>query len=351
MAFLVLDDVHKRFGEQVVLAGISAAVEEGETLVLLGPSGSGKTTLLRILAGFESPEAGRLSVGGEDVAGLPPARRNFGMVFQHYALFPHLDVGDNVAFGLAARGWDGERRAARVAEMLALVELPGFERRAIHEISGGQQQRVALARALAPQPRVMLLDEPLSNLDPALRERTRRQLRSVLGQVGITAVWVTHEQQEAFDVGDRIALLDGGRLQQLGTAQDLYARPATAFVASFVGDASWLRGRRDRPGWVTLDGGITWPASDAPGVDVGAVDVLVRPQDVRVVAAGPEALCGTVRHVQFVGHACHLEIETGAGRLVAAYAGEPPTEGAAIGVAPHDGRATPRLFPPRAESS
>jgi ABC-type Fe3+/spermidine/putrescine transport system ATPase subunit len=267
------------------------------------------------------------------------------MVFQHYALFPHLDVGDNVAFGLAARGWDRERASARVREMLDLVELPAFERRAIHEISGGQQQRVALARALAPSPRVMLLDEPLSNLDPALRERTRRQLRAVLCRVGITAVWVTHEQQEAFDVGDRIAVLDRGRLQQLGTAQDLYARPETAFVASFVGEAGWLRGRRDGGGWVTLEGGVKWPASDAPGVENGAVDVLVRPQDLRVVGAGPEVLCGTVRHVQFVGHASHLEVDTEAGSLVAACGGEAPAVGDTVGVAPHDGRGTPRLFP------
>jgi ABC-type Fe3+/spermidine/putrescine transport system ATPase subunit len=349
MPYLDLDDVHKAFGTQVVLAGISVGIEEGETLVLLGPSGSGKTTLLRILAGFESPDRGSLTVGGEAVGGLSPARRNFGMVFQHYALFPHLDVGANVAFGLAARGWDRERGAARAREMLELIELPGFERRAIHEISGGQQQRVALARALASSPRVMLLDEPLSNLDPALRERTRRQLRAVLGRVGITTVWVTHEQQEAFDVGDRIAVLDGGRLQQLGTARELYARPATAFVAGFVGDASWLRGRRLGPGRVDVGGGVVWAASEAPDAEEeDVVDVLLRPQDARLVATAPGVLAGTVRHVQFVGHASHAEVEvSGGGRVTVSCAGDAPAIGDSVGVSPRDGRATPRLFPPR----
>src|SRR5687768_678715 len=180
MPFLVLDGLDKSFGNNRVLRELSLEIEKGEVLALLGPSGSGKTTALRLIAGFESPDRGRIRVDGEDVTGLPPSRRRFGMVFQHYALFPHLTVGENVAFGLS--GKDGVER--RVAEALAQVDLPGFEARRVGEISGGQQQRVALARALAPEPRVLLLDEPLSNLDPTLRERTRRELRTAIRKIG-----------------------------------------------------------------------------------------------------------------------------------------------------------------------
>ncbi len=204
MSYLTLEQLSVRFSPTAEIGPVSLDIAQGEILALLGPSGSGKTTILRMLAGFEAPQAGRIRVAGDDVTALPPARRHFGMVFQHYALFPHLDVGENVAFGLT-----GERGAvdARVAEALRLVDLVGFERRGVHELSGGQQQRVALARALAPAPRVLLLDEPLSNLDPTLRERTRRELRALIQRVGITSVFVTHEQEEAFDLGDRVAVL------------------------------------------------------------------------------------------------------------------------------------------------
>jgi putative spermidine/putrescine transport system ATP-binding protein len=353
MAFLEIAGLRKRFADHVVLAGIDIAVEEGETLVLLGPSGSGKTTLLRILAGFERPEEGRLTVAGEEISALPPARRNFGMVFQHYALFPHLSVAENVAFGLAARGAGTAETALRVAEMLALVELGGFDRRAIHEISGGQQQRVALARALAPAPRLMLLDEPLSNLDPTLRERTRSQLREVLRRVGITAVWVTHEQQEAFDVGDRIALLDRGRLQQLGTAEDLYSRPATPFVADFVGQAGWLGGRAVGAARVDLGGGVRWAVTSGEGLtDAEPVRVMLRPEDATLVEPAEGVLTGTVRHGQFVGHATNLEIETSSGdRLLVAGPVTAPEVGATVGIEPRPGRASPRAFPAPGEDA
>src|SRR3989442_1149720 len=216
----------------------------GEIVALLGPSGSGKTTVLRLLAGFELPDAGRIAIEGEDVTALPPARRRCGMVFQHYALFPHLDVGENVGFGLDRL--DRHDRDRKVAASLELVDLAGFERRKPDELSGGQQQRVALARALAPEPRVLLLDEPLSNLDPALRERTRRELRALIKRVGITTVFVTHEQEEAFDLGDRVAVLDRGRLEQVGAPEDLYERPASLFVATFVGRANVVQGATAR---------------------------------------------------------------------------------------------------------
>ena len=289
-AYLRTEELSKRFGATVALERFSIAIERGEFLALLGPSGSGKTTTLRLLAGFETPDAGRIWLDGEDITGLPPARRRSGMVFQHYALFPHLDVGENVAFGLGGSGkGEGGSMAQRVRGALELVQLAGFERRKVQELSGGQQQRVALARALAPEPRVLLLDEPLSNLDPALRERTRRELRHVIKRVGITSVFVTHEQEEAFDLGDRVAVLRDGRLEQLGTADELYERPRTLFVATFVGRANVLRG------------GIARALGGKPG-DV----VVVRPERLRFAAQG---LAGVVRERRYTGAAAFYSVE------------------------------------------
>ena len=286
--FLELEGLTRTFGAHRAVDGLSLDVARGEILALLGPSGSGKTTTLRLLAGFETPDAGRVTVDGEDVTALPPARRRFGMVFQHYALFPHLDVGENVAFGLAR----SEGRARRVAEALAMVDLAGFERRRVTELSGGQQQRVALARSLAPEPRVLLLDEPLSNLDPALRERTRRELREAIGRVGITTVLVTHEQEEAFDLGDRVAVLNGGRLEQVATPDELYDRPASAFVAAFVGRANELPGE--------LLGGK------------GGARAVVRPEAMRFAPPAPGALAGRVAARRFASGYAFFTVE-GAG--------------------------------------
>ncbi len=273
--YLRLASLTKAFPGHLAVDRLSLEVTRGEIVALLGPSGSGKTTTLRLLAGFETPDAGRVVVDGEDVTGLRPERRRFGMVFQNYALFPHLDVGQNVGFGLARRG---AAAAARVTEVLAMVDLAGFERRAVAELSGGQQQRVALARSLAPEPRVLLLDEPLSNLDPTLRERTRRELREAIQRVGITTVFVTHEQEEAFDLGDRVAVLSGGRLEQVGTPDGLYDRPATAFVAKFVGRANTLPG-------------------DLIGGEPGTL-ALVRPEALRF---GDGPIAGTVTGRRFAG--------------------------------------------------
>ncbi len=296
--FLILEGLDKSFGSQTVLRDLSLAVDRGEILALLGPSGSGKTTALRLIAGFETPDRGHIRVDGEDVTAVPPERRNFGMVFQHYALFPHLDVRENVAFGLASRKMGRVEIARRVAEALALVDLPGFERRRVGEVSGGQQQRVALARALAPEPRVLLLDEPLSNLDPTLRERTRRELRRAVERVGITTVLVTHEQEEAFHLGDRVAVLQGGRLHQVGTPEDLYERPATRFVAGFVGRASGLPGVLEPDGAVRL-GAVRWsgePAPELAGTAPGEeVELVVRPESLAFrPVADPAALPGKV---------------------------------------------------------
>jgi ABC-type Fe3+/spermidine/putrescine transport system ATPase subunit len=294
MSFLVLDRLAKSFGSQAVLRELSLSVGKGEVLALLGPSGSGKTTALRLIAGFERPDEGRISVAGDDVTALPPEGRRFGMVFQHYALFPHLTVAENVAFGLQTQGERLARKeiARRVDAALQAVDLPGYGARRIGEISGGQQQRVAVARALAPEPRVLLLDEPLSNLDPALRERTRRELKRTIGRVGITTVLVTHEQEEAFHLGDRVAVLHGGRLHQIGAPADLYERPATRFVATFIGRASALPATFEGSG---ADGAVRlapsgmpaearWPARLAGGASTGTGgELIVRPEALRFV--------------------------------------------------------------------
>ncbi|HEV8305507.1 MAG TPA: ABC transporter ATP-binding protein [Gemmatimonadales bacterium] len=283
--FLEVADLAKQWSHQVRVGPITLGIGRGEILALLGPSGSGKTTILRLLAGFETPDAGRIVVEEEDVTRVPPARRRFGMVFQHYALFPHLDVGENVEFGL--RGLPDAGRKA--AEALKLVDLAGFERRRVQELSGGQQQRVALARALAPEPRVLLLDEPLSNLDPTLRERTRRELRALIQRVGITTLFVTHEQEEAFELGDRVAVLNAGRLEQLATPDELYERPASLFVATFVGRANVLRGA----------------AARAFGGRDGEV-VVVRPERLRFADAG---FPGVVRERRYTGPAAFFLVE------------------------------------------
>jgi putative spermidine/putrescine transport system ATP-binding protein len=294
-AFLQIEGVEKRWRNDVTVGPITLDIAGGEILALLGPSGSGKTTMLRLLAGFETADGGRIRVANEEVTTVPPARRRIGMVFQHYALFPHLDVGENVGFGLMGRGKGDEGRVRQqISEALALVDLAGFERRKVHELSGGQQQRVALARALAPEPRVLLLDEPLSNLDPALRERTRRELRQVIKRVGITTVFVTHEQEEAFDLGDRIAVINAGRLEQTGAPEELYEQPANLFVATFVGRANVFRGEAAR----ALCG-------DTPkGV------IVVRPERLRFA---PTGLAGIVRERRYTGAAAFFTVESETG--------------------------------------
>jgi len=297
-AYLSVRGLSKAFGGTAAVADVSLDVARGEILALLGPSGSGKTTTLRLLAGFETPDAGTITVDGEDVTRTAPASRRFGMVFQHYALFPHLDVGQNVAFGLSL---PRAAAARRVRECLAMVDLAAFERRPVAALSGGQQQRVALARSLAPEPRVLLLDEPLSNLDPALRERTRRELRRAIQQVGITTVFVTHEQEEAFELGDRIAVLSAGRLEQVGTADELYDEPRTAFVAGFIGRAAALPGERVRAG----------------GPARAGARALVRPEAMRLVpasgAGGGAVLEGVVTERRFVGAQAYFTVDAGGG--------------------------------------
>lgn len=306
---LRLEGLGKVFGETVAVDDLSLEVERGEFLSLLGPSGCGKTTTLRMIGGFETPTTGRILLDGREVTGIPPQRRGTGMVFQSYALFPHLDVFENVAFGLRARGDRGPEIARRVHSALERVDLAGYEKRAVQALSGGQQQRVALARALAPEPPVLLLDEPLSNLDAALRERTRAELRALLKDVGITAIFVTHDQEEAFHLSDRIAVMNRGRLQQVGPAEALYHRPVNAFVAAFVGQANFLAGTVASAGEggseVVLNGGMRWRLEDGEGLNSGqAVQVMTRPESLRLVPASEaseSALPGVVQDRRFAG--------------------------------------------------
>ncbi len=232
---LAVEGLAKRYGTTQAVAGVSFALSSGETLALLGPSGCGKSTLLRLVAGLEPPDEGKVQFAGRDITHTPPQRRGFGMVFQDYALFPHLNVAENVAFGLRERGWAREARRKRVAELLAQVGLAGFERRRVYELSGGQQQRVALARALAPKPALLLLDEPLSNLDLTLRNDLKLLLKDLLSALDVSAIYVTHDQGEAFTLAERVALMREGKLVQVAPPAELYARPASRWAARFLG--------------------------------------------------------------------------------------------------------------------
>lgn len=349
---LRVEGLGKRFGDVVAVDGVAFEAAPGELITLLGPSGCGKTTTLRMIAGFEQPTAGRILLRGRDVTTLPPQRRGTGMVFQNYALFPHLDVFENVAFGLKTRRVPRAEIRERVGAALARVDLEGYAERKVQELSGGQQQRVALARALAPEPPVLLLDEPLSNLDAALRERTRSELRALLKRVGITSIFVTHDQEEAFGLADRIALMNRGRLQQIGTPEELYHRPVNTFVASFLGRANFLPARILGPEGdalrVELPGGARWLARPAPGAPVdGPAEVMIRPESLRILPAGdagssavpgaggvrgaPGAsgtLTATVLERRFAGAVNHYRLEAGGAELLVQ---APPTAAAVPG--------------------
>ena len=248
MRHLELANLSKLFGSTRAVHELSLHVDRGEILSILGPSGCGKTTTLRMIAGLEVPTSGSILSNGRDITTLPARLRNMGMVFQNYALFPHLDVFENVAFGLKTRRLDAATVDQRVAKSLAAVRMQGYERRSVHQLSGGQQQRIALARALAIEPEVLLLDEPLSNLDPSLREELRDQIRSIIRELEVTTVFVTHDQQEAFALADRVAIMEAGVCRQVGKPAEVYNRPADAFVAGFLGKANLLAGpvRRTR---------------------------------------------------------------------------------------------------------
>ena len=286
---LSLERLTRRFAGLDAVDALSLDVARGELLALIGASGSGKTTTLRMVAGYETPDAGAVRIDGEDITALPPQRRDFGMVFQHYALFPHLNVGENVAFGLEARGVKREDRRTRALRALAGVGLEAAAGRAVQSLSGGEQQRVALARALVIEPRVLLLDEPLSNLDPTLRRTTREELRGTLRRLGVTALFVTHDQEDAFAVADRVALLRNGRLLQVGTPEELYDRPASRAVAEFIGRATLVPAVCDDNGVTVRLGGVARHLTVAApsGLDVSrGVLAVLRPDALAFVPAG-----------------------------------------------------------------
>lgn len=276
--------LRRAFGSTLALDGLDLTVEPGELIALLGPSGCGKTTALRVLAGFEQPDAGEVLVDGQDITRIPANRRDAGMVFQSYSLFPNLNARDNVAFGLRVRKVSAAKRHARAAELLDLVGLPEHGSRYPHQMSGGQQQRVALARALALQPRVLLLDEPLSALDAKVRLTLREEIRRLQLSLGITTVFVTHDQEEALSMADRVAVLNAGKLEQCAAPAELYERPATAFVAEFVGTMNRLSGRMTDGGLVEVAGSLLPVDGAIPAPGTRAVNVLLRPENVTVTA-------------------------------------------------------------------
>jgi putative spermidine/putrescine transport system ATP-binding protein len=312
--------VTKRFGAVVAVQDVCFAAAEGEFVALLGPSGCGKTTLLRIVAGFEDPTAGSVLIRGEPVDHRPPYERDIGMVFQHYALFPHKTVAKNLDFGLRYRsGLPAARRARLVGEALALVRMVGYEARKPHQLSGGEQQRIALARALVTRPALLLLDEPLSNLDAKLRAEMRVELKQIHSAVGITFIFVTHDREEALSLADRVVVMRTGRIEQIGTARDVYERPASEHVARFMGHANLLEARVERAGptglTVRLVTGEIVEAPGVAGIGPGArVALMIRPEGVRlspIAAAGPRPapLGGQVGSVSYQGSVLHVTVQ------------------------------------------
>jgi ABC-type Fe3+/spermidine/putrescine transport system ATPase subunit len=314
MALLEVNSVSKAYAGTPVLRDVSFQVDEGEIVCLLGPSGCGKTTLLRIVAGLETAGAGKVTFGGRPLDDVEVHRRGFGLMFQDYALFPHKDVVANVAFGLRMQAMPRQQVEARVAEMLALVGLAGYEHRRVYDLSGGEQQRVALARSLAPGPRLLMLDEPLGSLDRALREGLMNELRAILKQVGVTSIYVTHDQQEAFALADRVIIMDRGRIVQQGTPQSVYWRPASPWVARFLGLSNLVPGRvvalvsgpDQRPLSIveTALGRFTLPRAE--GASTGQpVTVLIRPEAARLAEECPDEedliVEGTVSEFSFRG--------------------------------------------------
>lgn len=316
---LDLSNLTKRFGSFTALQDISLQVEEGEFLCFVGPSGCGKTTLLRLLAGLETVDEGRVLQRGRDVTMLPPAGRDFGIVFQSYALFPNLTVARNVAYGLEGKGLSRAGIEARVQEMLTLVGLPDQATKYPSQISGGQQQRVALARALAPEPGLLLLDEPLSALDAKERDRLRHEIREVQTRLGLTTVMVTHDQDEALQMADRIVVMNAGRIEQVGTPTEIYRRPATRFVADFIGETNWFPGICAEDGriFVAEEPLMCQPHSAQQGQKV---DVALRPEDVILATPQEHGQQASVENLQFRGGfaQCHLRL-VGSGHVLMAH--------------------------------
>ncbi len=318
MAYLTVDGAIKRYGATTALNGVSFSVAKGEFFTLLGPSGCGKTTLLRSIAGFSQLTEGRVDLAGHDLLSVPPHKRDIGMVFQDYAIFPHLTVAENVAFGLKARKVATSEIRGRVAEALATVRLAALADRLPAALSGGQQQRIGIARAMVVKPRLLLMDEPLSNLDAKLRLDLRDEIRAIQRTIGIAAIYVTHDQEEALAISDRICVMDHGCVEQIGTPQQIYGQPATRFVASFVGTMNLLA-----------------PAAFGLPEVKGVAQWALRPERLRLAEAGAGAgergagngaasIAGTVEHFSYLGREAHLTVQAQGHRLVAQIGAPPP---------------------------
>ena len=310
MAALILDHLTKYYGSHAAVDTLSLTVADGEFLVLLGPSGCGKTTTLRMIAGFVEASTGQVSLGGRDITREPPHRRNIGVVFQNYALFPHLSVFENVAFGLRRRKRPEAEIRTRVARALGLVRLDGFADRLPKQLSGGQQQRVAIARALVIEPDILLLDEPLSALDAKLRQEVRQELKALQRLLGIATILVTHDQDEAMSLGDRLVVMNAGRVEQIGSPQELYRQPASRFVAGFIGRGNFLEGTGAGDRFTTRHG---WTLQAAGPIDDVAT-VLIRPEAISLVpVAGPGTVPARVALVSFLGPVAEVALDLAGG--------------------------------------
>lgn len=300
-----LKNIVVEFDGDRVLDNVNLSIKDKEFVTLLGPSGCGKTTTLRIVAGFLEPDSGEVVFDGEKINGVPPYKRHVNTIFQRYALFPHLNVYDNVAFGLNVKKLPKTEIKQRVEEMLKLVNLAGFEKRSVTKLSGGQQQRVAIARALINRPRVLLLDEPLAALDLKLRKDMQNELKNIQKQLGITFIFVTHDQEEALSMSDTIVVMDNGKIQQIGSPSDIYNEPQNAFVADFIGESNILDGIMNKDYTVTVEG-QTFECLDKGFAENEPVDVVIRPEDVDIVSPDKGMLSGVVTSVTFLG--VHYEI-------------------------------------------
>jgi spermidine/putrescine ABC transporter ATP-binding subunit len=326
-AMLELQDIHKSFGSVDVLKGISAQIAKGELLTFVGPSGCGKTTLLRIVGGFTTATSGRVILDGEDISNLPPNMRNTKMVFQSYALFPHMTVAKNIGFGLKLQKWPQKKIETRVEELLALVHLEGLGQRSIDRLSGGQQQRVALARALALEPKVLLLDEPLSNLDANLRVVMREEIRNIQERLQVTTIFVTHDQYEAMSISDRLLVLHKGVIQQIGSPVDIYERPANEFIAGFVGYVNFLDGRVES---VQNSSDSVWIATEFGRVELDHHQKEIAPGDHVLMVIRPETVSlsswngtesqnsfhGTVQSQMYAGNLAKYTVKFGQKEMV-----------------------------------
>ena len=348
-----LESVTKRFGATTAVDDLWLEIQEGEFFSLLGPSGCGKTTTLAMIGGFEEPTSGTLYLGGDDVTGLPPYRRDVNTVFQSYALFPHLDVFENVAFGLRRRGIAKGEINQRVNDVLRLVDLPGYEKRKPGQLSGGQQQRVALARALVNRPKLLLLDEPLGALDLKLRKQMQLELKRIQTEVGITFLYVTHDQEEAMVMSDRLAVMNAGKIEQVGPPEEVYDNPATEFVAGFLGASNMLEGRLGSANGETTPvtlatGGEVRVASARVGVPGPEVKVGVRPEKLRLARAGSEIpdgwnrIPGTVAMTVYIGVSHQYTVEGPGGRPFTVYA-----QNAGTDAAPQRGEAVDLVWHPQ----